>query len=359
MENSCSSQKALPLGLSARVNVSVPLSGIIPISIIPFMGTAIPLTTTAAACGHPRCLGSVTVGERQSLVRTAQLCLLQELKASCCAWCWWWQIAAVLCLAQVLFSPMWRWLSHKHGCPSLMPHWTHSLPSVPHPYILCSLWTCSGPSWSPLLSCNTVLLRSGSSLSPFSCFQQLACLCSQPLLNLSRQNVQAFLLSSSVTPQNLSLFPVLLFSKPQWRNSFLWIVLEASSSVFGFPPATLNRCPASLQPGWGFSSFISHGLILTILLSPLSHVMASHDLPSLWHSLRSLSGGTHWTEWFHPSVVHGDRSQGHGPWSEWASLHGWRGFQCAPWYRDLHQHEKGEEAAGIRPEVTGEIQLGE
>lgn len=46
---------------SQPVSISVPITGIIPTSTIPCMGTATPSTTTAAACGHPLCLGSITV----------------------------------------------------------------------------------------------------------------------------------------------------------------------------------------------------------------------------------------------------------------------------------------------------------
>lgn len=98
---------------TACVDVSVPLSGITPTSTIPCMGTATPSTTTAAACGPPHCLASITVGERRSrrVQRTAQPCVPKELRARCCAWHWWWQIAARLCLTQALFSRMRRWLS--------------------------------------------------------------------------------------------------------------------------------------------------------------------------------------------------------------------------------------------------------
>lgn len=134
------------------LNVSVPLPGTIPTSTIPCMGTAIPLMTTAAACGHPHCLGSIMVGERHSLVSKNSLALF-SLGVT----------GILLCLVLVgadcspalslpkLFSPIWRQLSHGHGCPSPLP--TELSPSsVPDPHALCFLWTCAGPSRSPLLS---------------------------------------------------------------------------------------------------------------------------------------------------------------------------------------------------------------
>lgn len=146
---------------SQPVSISVPITGIIPTSTIPCMGTATPSTTTAAACGRPLCLGSITVRGT-----------------------FWWHNLAVFPMAGCLAG--WRGYEQPalltlvvaclgHGCPSLLPHWSLFPPLVLDPYIHCFLWTCAGPYWSSLLRSKNLALISSF---PIYQFQQLTCMCS-------------------------------------------------------------------------------------------------------------------------------------------------------------------------------------
>lgn len=76
--------------------------------------------TTAAACGPPRCLGSIMVGERCSLVSREGEQVISVFPRGvtgillCVSWRW--QIAALLCLSQAVFTHVemavsWTWLS--------------------------------------------------------------------------------------------------------------------------------------------------------------------------------------------------------------------------------------------------------